>query len=117
MLRDEFERLEPGKEEVAASQRLGQILQRHLTAARQPRNGELLVMLIRYTHDRIILVVKIPEVEVAHPSLVNELELPLEIRVAGDEEYALPGLVLVLGLFEIRSSTAKQSVQLGCLDA
>ena len=28
---------------------------------------------------------EIPKVEVTHPSLVNELELPLKIRIACDE--------------------------------
>ena len=55
---------------------------------------------------------EVPEAGVTHPSLVNELELPLEIRIACDEEDALLGLVLVLGLLEIGSSSAKQSVQL-----
>ena len=116
MLHDEFKRLDPGKEEVAASQRSGQCLQGHFVATRQSRNGELLG-LRRRTHDRIVLVMEIAEAEVTHPSLMNELELPLEIRIARDEEQALLGIVPVLGLLEIGSSAAKQSVQLGHLDA
>src|SRR5258708_3179041 len=107
MFRNEAERLDPRQEEVAASQRLGQILQGHLTATRQCRDGERLVGPLGRPHDRIILVVKGAEAEVAHPSLVNELELSLEIGIARDEEYALPGLAVVFGLFEIGASTAK----------
>ena len=40
------------------------------------------------THDRIVLVVETGETRVAHPALVNELELPLEICIARDEEDA-----------------------------
>ena len=42
MLHDEFERLDPRKEEVATSQSSGQCRQGHFVATRQSRNGELL---------------------------------------------------------------------------
>ena len=57
MVHDEFERLDSRKEEVATSQRLRKRLQRHLLAARQSRNGELLGR-DRRPHDRIVLVVE-----------------------------------------------------------